>query len=134
MPKNRKPVQKRVTLPEIPLQRKSPPSDARLIYPYGRFSEQEYLAPLAGKRVIIVGPAGYLKDKGLGEWIDLFDVVVGVNHAYPIKYPADYGTRTDILYHIMSHRGEEEVHKKLVTREEIEMWRDEGLKWLVISQ
>lgn len=131
--RNRPPVQKKVTLPEMKLVRKSPPMDPRLVYPYGRFSEQEYLSSLVGKKVIVVGPAGYLEGKGLGKWIDSFDIVVRINHAIPILNTEDYGSRTDILYHILSHRGVEDQHKRLVVREEIEEWKTAGLKWLISS-
>ena len=127
------PKQKLVTVPEIQCVRRSPPADPKLIYPFGRFSEQEYLATLVSKRVIIVGPAGYLQGKNLGKWIDSFDIVVRINHAIPILLPEDYGSRTDVLYHILSHRGVDDANKKLVTRDEVEEWQKNGLKWLVSS-
>lgn len=131
--RNRKPIQQRVTLPEIELKRSIPIANPKLIYPYGRYSEQEYLSEMAGKKVIIVGPAGYLEGRAKGNWIDSFDVVVRINHAIPILNTKDYGSRTDVLYHILSHRGAEDQHKKLVVREEIEEWQESGLKWLVSS-
>ena len=127
------PKQKLVTLPEIQCVRRSPPADPKLIYPFGRFSEQEYLATLVSKRVIIVGPAAYLQDKHLGKWIDSFDIVVRINHAIPILLPEDYGSRTDVLYHILSHRGVDDANKKLVTRAEVVEWQKNDLKWLVSS-
>ncbi len=54
-----------------------------------------YADYLKGKTVALVGPANYLQ--GQGEIIDSHDVVVRVNHVYPI--PKRYGTRTDVLYH-----------------------------------
>jgi len=98
---------------------------------YGRLTENEYINFLVGKRIIIVGPAGYLQGKGLGEWIDSFDIVVRINHAIPIKYPKDYGSRTDVLYHILSHRGGDGFHKVLVSKNEILLWKKEKLQWLV---
>ena len=101
-----------------------------LTYDFGRFAETEFLNYLIGKKVIIVGPAGYLQDQGMGEWIDSFDVIVRVNHAIPISYPKDYGSRTDVLYHILSHRNAGSG-KRLVERDEVELWHASGLKWLV---
>jgi hypothetical protein len=69
---------------------------------------------------------------GKGSWIDSFDMVVRINHAIPIVFPEDYGSRIDILYHIMSHRGKN--GKTLVSRGEILTWKDTGLKWLVVRQ
>ena len=100
-------------------------------YKYGRVPESYLMEYLKGKNVIIVGPAGYLHGKGLGKWIDSFNVVVRINHAIPVEYPEDYGTKTDILYHILSHRGKNGVHKRLVERWEVELWSKKGLKWLV---
>lgn len=104
-----------------------------LVYPHGRHSETEYYDWLRGKRVIIVGPAGYLQGRGKGEWIDSFDVVVRVNHAVPVSFPEDYGKRTDVLYHILSRRNQtgNPFAKVLVEREEIELWKKEGVEWLV---
>jgi hypothetical protein len=102
-----------------------------LTYDYGRYSETEYKDWLSNKRVIIVGPAGYLRGQNKGKWIDSFDVVVRVNHAIPILFPEDYGTRTDVLYHIFSHRNIEYAGKKLIDIEEIDEWVNAGVKWLV---
>ena len=109
--------------------KRKPQQSARLTYPYGRHSESEYLNAIKHKTVIIVGPAGYLQGQGKGAWIDSFDLVARVNHAIPIAFPEDYGSRTDVLYHILSHRGDN--HKKICDRKEIETWRDHGLKWLI---
>jgi hypothetical protein len=118
------------SLPLIKLNPK-PKQDPNLIYPYGRYSETEFLNTLVNKKVIIVGPAGYLQGQNKGEWIDSFDVVVRVNHALPIEYEDDYGKRTDVLYHILSHRGTS--NKTLVDEEEIDLWVNAKLKWLVTS-
>jgi len=102
-----------------------------MTYDFGRFTEAEYLQSIRGKKVIIVGPAGYLQGKGLGEWIDSFDLVVRVNHAVPVAFPEDYGARTDVLYHILSHRNPALSHKTLVDRSEVLEWKKAGIKWLV---
>jgi len=121
-----------VTIPAIPLGPKLPKSDPRLIYPYGRYGESEYLAELTGKRVVIVGPASYMQGKGLGELIDSFDIVVRINHALPIAYPEDYGSKTNILYHILSHRGNN-LNKKPIEETELKLWHELGLDWMVCS-
>lgn len=54
---------------------------------------------LRDKRVILVGPGGILHNKGLGNFIDSFDVVVRVNSLpYPKSLENDLGARTDIYY------------------------------------
>jgi len=98
----------------------------------GRVSEHTFSDYLNGKRVIIVGPAGYLQGQDKGKYINGFDVVVRINHAIPIKYPNDYGNRTDVLYHILSHRAKNgQRGKQILERREIIEWRDNKLKFLV---
>lgn len=99
-------------------------------FPYGRYAESEYLQWLNHKQVIVVGPAGYLLDKGKGSWIDGHEVVVRINHALPIKYSEDYGTRTDVLYHILSKRTKLKTRLPPIGEDEILLWK-EHIKWLV---
>jgi len=54
---------------------------------------------LSGKRVALVGPAGTLMSKGLGMAIDQYDIVCRVNEVSAFGFEADYGTRTDIIFH-----------------------------------
>ncbi len=100
----------------------------RLTYDFGRFAESEYFQDIRGKRIAIVGSAGYLQGLGKGEEIDSYDYVVSINHALPITFPQDYGSRVDILYHILSHRAMQ--GKTLVSEEEIIGWKN-SIKWLV---
>jgi hypothetical protein len=102
-----------------------------MTYDFGRYAESEYLTWLNHKDVIIVGPAGYLQGEGKGAWIDTFDVVVRINHAIPIAFPEDYGSKTDVLYHIFSHRNPEKTSKKLIDQNEVLDWRDAHVKWVV---
>ena len=97
---------------------------ARKGLPFGMWGEAEFFADLVGKRVIIVGPAGYVK--GMGDKIDSYDTVVRVNHALPIAFPEDYGSRTDVLYHILSHW--DGTAKTVVTEEEVASWETD---WIV---
>jgi len=127
-------VNKLVTIPKRPVWRR-PPRDKREInaitYDFGRYAESEFLAALAGKRVVIVGPAAYMLGSAKCGWINDFDFVVRVNHAIPIEHPTDYGSRTDILYHILSRRNLQTSEKKLIGKEEILLWKRSNLKWLV---
>ena len=61
---------------------------------------QDYLNFLKDKKVIIVGPAESLLERGDGQFIDSFDVVVRVNRGIEptLKNNDKLGTRTDILY------------------------------------
>ena len=102
-----------------------------LSYENGRFTETEYLQSIQHKDVIIVGPAGYMRGLGKGPWIDKFDVVVRINHAIPILFPEDYGSKTDVLYHILSHRNPALSHKTLIDRSEVLEWKKAKVKWLV---
>lgn len=64
---------------------------------------QDYLNFLKDKKVIIVGPAESLLERGDGQFIDSFDVVVRVNRGIEptLKNYDKLGTRTDILYNCM---------------------------------
>jgi len=54
---------------------------------------------VAGKRVIVVGPAPYLKGLNRGTEIDNCDVIVRPNEIIPLSHlRPDYGSRTDILF------------------------------------
>jgi len=123
-----------VTIPKRPVWRR-PPRDLRpvnkITYDFGRYAESEFLNALSGKRVIIVGPAAYMLDAKKGGEINTFDYIVRVNHAIPIEHPEDYGSRTDILYHILSRRNLASSDKRLIGKEEISLWERSGLKWLV---
>lgn len=83
----------------------------------------EYANWLKGKRCIIVGPAAYLKGKGLGEWIDSHDVVVKLNWGETLP-AADYGSRTDVLYKRLLKLGH--VDQILVDE-----YLAAGIQWLV---
>lgn len=82
---------------------------------------------LKGKRVVLVGPASTLRGKATGEFIDSHDVVVRVNHAWPLpeQYAADIGTRTDVIYHNLSL-----THSKL-RKKDIPRMVEDGVLWLV---
>jgi hypothetical protein len=60
---------------------------------YGRY--------LAGKRVVLVGPAPTVEGSGQRDLIESHDVVVRINHALPVPahLQPDVGCRTDVLYH-----------------------------------
>jgi len=68
----------------------------------GKYDSQ-YNELLKDKKVIIVGPSPSLEGKGMGEYIDSFDVVVRINKAFPIEkgLESDIGSRTDIHYHCL---------------------------------
>lgn len=62
--------------------------------------EDYFRSLIEGKSVIYVGPSPILEGKGMGEFIDSFDVVVRSNNSYPVSehLHKDYGSKCDILY------------------------------------
>lgn len=84
--------------------------------------QDDYAKYLKGKRVIFVGPAGYLDGQRKGKWINSFDVVVKPNWGQT-QDPRDYG-RTDVLYKraLKLTADDEALVESLVAA---------GLKWLV---
>jgi 3-deoxy-manno-octulosonate cytidylyltransferase (CMP-KDO synthetase) len=89
---------------------------------YPTKTEDEYAKYLKGKRLIFVGPAGYLNGQGKGDWINSFDVVVKPNWGNT-QDPRDYG-RTDVLYkRALKLRADDEAL--------VESLIGVNLKWLI---
>jgi hypothetical protein len=104
---------------------------------------------LKDKKVIIVGPAYYLKGQQLGDYINQLDIVVRINE--PMHAPLskqdkiDFGFKTNIIYlppsltkifitrQIKSTKGWGK--KKVFTNADIvathNRWRVRGLEWVV---
>ena len=62
---------------------------------------------LKNKKIIIVGPAPYLENYELGNFIDSFDIVVRINKGHQMtKDSKKFGSRTDILFHCVSQKFE----------------------------
>jgi len=110
---------------------------------------KEFNDYLADKKVIIVGPAYYLRDKQQGDYINSFDVVVRINE--PMHAPInrqdkiDFGDKTNIIYlppsltkifitrQIKSTKGWGK--KKVFTQADIiatyNRWQMRGVEWIV---
>ncbi|MGE0133757.1 MAG: glycosyltransferase family 29 protein [Dehalococcoidia bacterium] len=90
---------------------------------------------LAGKRVVIVGPAATISGRGMGEFIDGHDVVVRVNLGSPVPghLRGDIGSRTDVLYHILFSRDHEMAIGRAHTADEVAAWREDGVRFLVVK-
>lgn len=86
-----------------------------------------YKTFLNGKNVILVGPASTLRGKGMGPFIDSHDVVVRLNHSWPLRDTliADIGARTDVLYHNLNPK------KQRFRRADARRMRDDGVKWVI---
>jgi CMP-N-acetylneuraminic acid synthetase len=106
-----------------------------------RFSEY-----LAGKSVVVVGPAAYMEGLEQGPHIDSHDVVVRLNLDCPINpaiherifpgdiprpNPADVGTRTDVLYHTLFNESLSRAAGQEHGDAQLEAWEEDGLQWLV---
>ena len=65
--------------------------------------DTQYNDFLKDKKVIIVGPSPSLEGKGLGDFIDSYDIVVRINKSFPIEkeLQIDLGSRTDIHSHCL---------------------------------
>lgn len=82
---------------------------------------------LTDKRVILVGPAKTTDGTKLGPFIDDHDVVVRLNHAWPLptNLAEDIGTRTDILYHNLNPK------KQRFRRRDVVQMHADGVKWVI---
>lgn len=110
-----------------------------------RTLRDDYADYLEGKRVIIVGPAGYMHGSRRGAEIDAYDVVVRINLDCPIRadifqslYPGKYaprnedvGTRTDVLYHTTFNERLAEHADQLHTIEQAEAFKADGVQFMV---
>jgi|GEM_PF-2342451 len=63
--------------------------------------EVEFYQLIKGKRVVIVGPGSHLIGSGQGGLIDRYDLVVRLNHMWPMDegLHQDLGSKMDVLYH-----------------------------------
>lgn len=64
--------------------------------------DKEYYDYIRDKKVVIVGPAGYLRGQNRGDFFtDNFDIIVRINRSFPLEKTdwTDLGYRTDIRYH-----------------------------------
>lgn len=100
--------------------------------------DSEFLRGLKGKKIILVGPAGYMKGSGMGKEIDEYDLIVRMNLSCPVPedMKADIGSRTDILYHLILRRRHINARPDLFkwhTRDEIRSWKADGVKWVVLK-
>jgi hypothetical protein len=93
-------------------------------------AHEDYEKYINGKRVIFVGPSSIMIGRGLGEWIDSFDVVVRTNH-FPIimndDIAADYGKKCHALYMNMQY-----YHKTRPLNGDL--YKRMGIKWLCMKR
>jgi hypothetical protein len=71
---------------------------------------------LQGKKVALVGPSPHLIDKSIGEIIDSYDIVCRVNEIHPTGFEADYGNRTDVVFHNCGTRFIEVFGQRLIEK------------------
>ena len=66
--------------------------------------DEEFAKLIKNKKIIYVGPSPHLRGKGMGSFIDSFDLVIRINQAFEIPESdcEDYGSRTDILMNCLN--------------------------------
>jgi len=127
---------KLVTKPTFPIIRNVPEPEMEV---KGKREEAEYFKFVKGKRLIIVGPAEYLVGQNRGEEFDKFDIIIRMNLSCPTpaEKMADLGHRTDVLYHIIFGGQHLEARPDLFkwhTKAEVQSWKDEGVRWVVLKR
>ena len=79
---------------------------------------------VTNKRVAIIAPSPHLVGMGIGAIIDEYDVVCRVNDIIPLPYlRADYGSRSDILFHNMGTRWLPGLIEKIGSGDTEEYWK-----------
>lgn len=93
---------------------------------HGGIHVRSYKSFLKGKTVVLVGPANTLRGKKLGEFIDSHDIVVRLNHAWPLPEEAkeDIGSRTDVIYHNLNPL-------RAPRRKQVRGMHAAGVKWII---
>lgn len=91
--------------------------------------KSSFKAYLTGKSVALVGPASTLHGSEMGKMIDGHDVVVRINHAWPLpeELKGDIGSRTDVIYHNLNPSNQ-----RIRRRDVVGMYRD-GVRWMISS-
>lgn len=81
------------------------------------------------KNIIVVGPAATLFGLGAGPVIDAYDIVVRLNHAWPIPdhLKPDVGSRIDVIYHNLNP-----LNQRILRKHVLQMHKD-GVQWMVSS-
>jgi len=69
------------------------------VIPCQNYGDEELGKLFHGKRVALVGPSPHLQRHGKGGEIDGYDCICRVNEVYPFGLEADYGSRTDVVFH-----------------------------------
>jgi hypothetical protein len=105
---------------------------------YGRRSNNEYLNFLEDKKIVLIGPSEYLVGLNLGSFFDEFDLIVRMNLSCPTpkNLHKDIGGRTDILYHVLLRASHCDAVPELFkdhTTEDIIIWKNDGVKWVVVK-
>lgn len=72
---------------------------------FEKYSEKndEIKRMFCNKRIVIVGPADYVNN---GNEIDKYDIIIRLNKGYNMKDNGRYGSRTDLLYHVVNQHRE----------------------------
>lgn len=90
--------------------------------------ESSYLNYITGKRVIFVGPGSIMRGRGLGDFIDSYDVVIRTNH-FPILMESDsslindYGEKCSVVYLNLHYYRNNRPLK-------LDIYKNRGVRWL----
>ncbi len=87
----------------------------------------EFEAYVSGRRIALVGPAATLQGQNRGSFIDDHDIVVRLNHTWPLpeRLKDDIGSRVDVIYHNMNFK-DQPMNRKVIAQ-----MRQDGVKWMV---
>jgi CMP-N-acetylneuraminic acid synthetase len=99
-------------------------------------SEVAFANYLAGKSVVLVGPAASLTGRGQGADIDAHDVVIRMNLSCPTppRSAVDLGSRTDVLYHVLFNPRLSRAAGQKHTAAQLDSWKADGVRFVVTRQ
>jgi len=82
---------------------------------------------ITNKRISLVGPSSHLAGKGLGEYIDNYDLVCRVNDVTAKYHEDDYGYKTDLIVYSCPTLGQDDFLNRMLSSPDIAM----GVKGLI---
>jgi hypothetical protein len=93
----------------------------------GKAMMSSFESYVKGKKVAVVGPAGYMQNLIQGNFIDSHDIVVRLNSAVPVPEAMkdNIGTKTNVLSNCL--HPSYESGGKIVPK----LWRECGVEWLL---
>lgn len=92
-------------------------------------TDRQFKSQIEGKNVVVVGPAGSIKNARQGQLIDSFDVIVRIGQPFPLREFEHFGMITDVVYNALDNA--------LISggniEEQAKLWKENSVKTVVAA-